>query len=694
MAKSKKQIHPDQNSEIQDLLTFATEALQKGQAEKSLEALEKTEKLTVFVPGHFFTQGFLYAQLGKPEKAILALEKAAQIRPAVPEYQLLLGVQYLNSKKVPEAIKALEQATFLDPGKAKPYLSLASANMAAGKIPEGNKAFKMFVKRAFAGLFRGLLFRVHYGFGILLGVLSGIFLPNHPLKGALLLQKGKVLAKWNRGEKATQILQKGFEAFPGYAPLAAQLGHLLITQELYLNARSVTEAALEVNPRDFNLLCLWAKVNYFMGRMREAFEAMEKVEEKDRHRPLFSKTLGMVYYRNNEAAKALPLLKKVEKDFQNNPEFHNYLGRAYASMGKFEEAEAEFRKGLAANPGFGRPYINLAKMGKLLPGDENAKKVLAAIANPYTPQRQRCVFSFAAGFCYEKAKQYDDAFYYFQNGNRLRDVSYNRESWVLKVQERKAVFTKKYFQRTKAFGHKSKIPIFIVGMPRSGTTLTEQILAAHPRVFGAGERDVISIIAQDFEKQNEGGPGWPHLMNNVTRDQIGEMAQKYLNDIKTIAGDAERVIDKMPGNFWEVGLIATLFPNAKIIHCRRDPMDTCLSNYFQAYFTYHPYAFQLETLGHYYKLYQDMMVHWHKVLPGRILDMSYDETVAKPKEQIQKLLKFCDLEWHDDCLNFHKTKTTVKTASFAQVRKPIYKSSSKKWKLYEKHLGPLKAALK
>ncbi len=694
MADPKENFPPDTSVEIQELLTSAGESLKEKRPDKALKALAKIDNIPSFFVGHLYTQGLLYAELGKSNEAIRVLEKAVEIRPAVADYHLVLGAQYLKSKNIPKAIEAFETATFLDPGKSKPFLSLALANYAAGKIPQGNAVFKTFLKRLFAGLLRAVAFLGHYLLGISLGVFKGVFLPRAPFLGAVILERAKVLVKWERRDKAINILQKGYDTSPAFAPLASLLANQLLYIDQPFKAKKVIEGALEHNPSDFLLLCLLIQVNHTLGRIKEAFENLEKFEEKQKTLPNYYKLMGLTFYKNNQAEKALSWFKKAEDSLQGKPDFHSNFARILGSLGRLEEAEAEYKKVIAIDSAFGHGFPGLAKMGKVLPGEETMERLLTILQNPYLPQKARCLLNFAAGFGFEKGKQYDVAFSFFQKGNRLRDVTFVKEDWVRKVEDRKKFFSKSQIKRISGFGSESKKPIFIIGMPRSGTTLTEQILAAHPKVFGGGERAITSVLIQDFQSQIDDTPPWPLSMEKVTGGQIKKMARQYLDDIERVAGNSERVTDKMPGNFWEAGLIATLFPKAKIVHCRRDPLDTCLSNYFQAYFTFHPYAFRLETLGFYYKLYLEIMAHWHKVLPGRILDFDYEKTIANPKEQTQKLLNFCDLEWHDDCLNFHKSKTTVQTASFAQVRKPIYKTSAKKWKLYEKHLEPLKQALK
>ena len=241
---------------------------------------------------------------------------------------------------------------------------------------------------------------------------------------------------------------------------------------------------------------------------------------------------------------------------------------------------------------------------------------------------------------------------------------------------------------------RSDKPVFIVGMPRSGTSLVEQILASHPAVHGAGELDFIhhiwvgmlGMLGSNFGK-------YPKCLDNLTTEQVDGMADVYLSPLVAMKPDAVRITDKMPLNFLHLGLIASLFPSARIIHCRRDPMDTCLSC-FMTHFNYpQPFQHDLEHLGHFYRLYEKLMGHWKTVIDLPMLEVSYEEVVADPEAQSRRMVEFLGLPWNDDCLKFHQTKRPCATASVMQVRRPVYGSSVGRWRHYEKHLGPLKSAL-
>lgn len=296
---------------------------------------------------------------------------------------------------------------------------------------------------------------------------------------------------------------------------------------------------------------------------------------------------------------------------------------------------------------------------------------------------------------YDDLGEYDQAFSHLKTANDLKPRKYVPKSQEKIFAAIKNICTRDLLTEAPKANVPGKEMIFIVGMPRSGTSLTEQILASHPQVFGAGELDEIGAISHRLAKIMKTNLNYPKNLIGLDQKSINEAAQSYLERIEQMTPqDKTRVTDKMPQNFLHLGLIYLMFPQAKIIHCRRDPLDTCLSCYFQNFVAQGlAFAYDLQNLGHYYRLYQDLMNHWHQVLPYPIYDLQYEKLIKEPEREIRKLLEFCALDWHPGCLRFYETKRDIKTASYDQARKPIYKTSVGRWKNYAKYLEPLRQAL-
>jgi len=255
-----------------------------------------------------------------------------------------------------------------------------------------------------------------------------------------------------------------------------------------------------------------------------------------------------------------------------------------------------------------------------------------------------------------------------------------------------ATFGTDYFQRVQGFGSGRPLPVFIVGMPRSGTSLVEQILASHPAVVGAGEIRNLKQLVAELPTELGSPADYPECLAGLDRPVSRRLAERYLQGLRSLGKGKPRVTDKVPMNFHQLGLIATLWPRATIIHCRRDPRDVCWSCYFQNFREVY-FACDLRKLGAYYRQYERLMAHWRKVLPVRILDVCYEELVENLEQLSRDLVAFCGLPWDDACLRFHQTRRIVRTSSNLQVRRPVYKSSVGYWKNYETYLGPLLEAL-
>jgi hypothetical protein len=243
------------------------------------------------------------------------------------------------------------------------------------------------------------------------------------------------------------------------------------------------------------------------------------------------------------------------------------------------------------------------------------------------------------------------------------------------------------------FGVNSEVPIFVVGVPRSGTSLAEQILASHPHVGGAGELHDISQIVIRLADRLGGPELYPESLGRLEPAPTRAMAEEYLHQLRHRCGEAPRVVDKMPLNYQHLGVIAALFPRARVVHCIRDPVDTCLSCYFQDFTHPMPFGPDLAHLGHHYRQYQRLMVHFTRVLPLPLFELRYEELIANQEAVSRRLIEFCGLDWDDRCLRFHDTARAVNTSNALQVRKPLYRNSVGRWKRYAAHLGPLLEAL-
>ncbi len=371
------------------------------------------------------------------------------------------------------------------------------------------------------------------------------------------------------------------------------------------------------------------------------------------------------------------------------------IGMALLDQGRIEEAQEMLRRALELNPADVNTWFQQAGARRFGEDDlEQIRQLEALIEAGGHPDEQRSYLHFAVAKMYNDCRRYDDAFRHYQAGNELAQRTHphghdEAEAYCARSEQ---VFDGAYFERVSGLGVDTPRPLFIVGMPRSGTTLVEQILASHPRVAGGGELDAIPRVVRRLAAELA-PPPYPACLEGIGADRIQRAAAEYLGVLDEVSSEAERVTDKLPGNYLHLGLIATLLPGARVVHCRRDPRDTCLSNYFQRFAEGHHYSYDLAALGRQYRLYERLMAHWRAVLPLPILEVEYEALVGDLEAGVRRLLKFAGLPFDERCLRFWETERTVSTASHWQVRQRVYRGSVGRWRRYARHLGPLLEAL-
>jgi tetratricopeptide (TPR) repeat protein len=433
---------------------------------------------------------------------------------------------------------------------------------------------------------------------------------------------------------------------------------------------------------------------------------------------------------------AIDLIGQAVGRLPKEPDFHGNLAAAYEAAGRVADAVRHFREAIHLNPGAVNQYLFLAdallQQGqaeealahtlhalRLHPDSALAYCTLGELAGHgrYTlteadlrhmqdlldaagqSAQDASLLCFTLAAHWERTGCHDQAWVCYRRANELKQQVYRQANqafqpekhWAL-VDQLIAVFTPQFLERALTLGIDSEVPVFVVGMPRSGTTLVEQILASHPQVHGAGERKEIDRLTAALHEHLEADEAYPACMPRLDAGTARSLAYGYLQRLARQAGAANRIIDKMPDNYLHLGLIAALFPRAHIVHCRRDPMDVCASVYFQN-FKWLPFAASLEDIAFYHRQYSRLMEHWRCVLPVPIHEVVYEDLVANPEQVSRDLVAACGLGWDDRCLSFYRGERVVRTASKLQVRRPIYHSSVGRWKAFQAHLEPLRPAL-
>jgi tetratricopeptide (TPR) repeat protein len=377
---------------------------------------------------------------------------------------------------------------------------------------------------------------------------------------------------------------------------------------------------------------------------------------------------------------------------------HNNRGTAFNILGRIEDAGRAYEKALQFAPREASIHHNLAHLRRFTPGDsrlaalEKLAEDMAAL-----DAKNQISLHFALAKALGDLGQYERSFRHMGEGNSLKraQLAYDEEEALSQLGLISTTFTPELIQQKSGGGYRSETPVFIVGMPRSGTTLVEQILASHSKVFGAGEIETFSQVIVQFRSQNSVAASFPEMVSAMSLEALHHLGSNYIELTKSAAPAVERIVDKLPQNFKYVGLIHLALPNARIIHVRRDPLDTCFSCFSLLFSGDQSFTYDLGELGRYYLGYATLMQHWRRVLPHSVMiDVQYEDLVADLDGQARAIVDHCGLEWEDACLAFHQTQRQVKTASSVQVREPIYRTSVGRWRQYENFLGPLIEALK
>lgn len=469
---------------------------------------------------------------------------------------------------------------------------------------------------------------------------------------------GNVYAQLGQDHAAVGCFQRALELQPQAPDVLFNLGKSLRNLGLRQNAIDALQRAIEIRPGFGFALKELGKIHLQLAQTGPAATAYQKAADTAPDDPAPVAGLSNVLVAEHRYQEAFALLEPwLEK-----PSLHAVIANAFADIARHTSS---------------RETEAIELLERAL---DNA---------PITDRDSRAQAHFRLGQLHDRLKQYDMAFEHFTQGNGLRHVDQAKDPAIQDIQALIDAFSTEFITNAPSAPATEVPVVFIVGMPRSGTTLVEQILAAHPAVHGGGELDLLPSLLASIPT----GKKLPEGLRALTGDDIAGFARDYLATLQALAPGARRITDKLPANFMNLGFIRLMFPTAHIIHCNRSPLDTCLSCYFQDFAGHHPYATDLDALGHHYRAYERLMAHWSNVLDINRLDIEYETLVAEPETWARRLVAHCGLDWDPACLEFHQSNRVIATASASQVIKPVYNNAAGRWRHYEKHLAPLVRAL-
>jgi tetratricopeptide (TPR) repeat protein len=659
LCRSALEAEPD-NADAAHLLGII--AHQSGKLGEAIEHVARAARLAPDQPLFHANLGEMCRLAGRIDEALSHGRRAVALKPDYPEALSNLGIAHYDKSQYDEAIGCCDSAVALRPDYVEAHSNRGNALRALKRLAEAEAAYRRAIelRPSFAAAWNNLgttlrdLKRPEEAERAYRTALAEM--PNDP---ETLDNLALALKDLDRLDEAAELLRRTLAIEPRSDDIHVHYASVLIDQKKVDEAAAAAERAVALNPDNHDALNLLGRVAFERGALE----------------------MAILHYRRALAVK--PDLADA----------YNNMGTVLNELGDLADARGAFHKALELDPTLTGVYVNLADSTTFAADDPHLAAMQAmAEQQDGLSATDRMHLDFALAKAFADLKQHRRSFEHLLRGNagKRATIKYDETAAMALFDRIEATFTPELIAAKSGLGNPSNVPIFVLGMPRSGTTLVEQILASHPLVHGAGELKTFNDVVDTVR-----GPGgavvpFPEFVPALEAASIRAIGAHYLAQIQALAPEASHITDKMPSNYYFAGLIHLALPNARIIHSMRDPVDTCISCFSKLFTAEQSHTYDLGELGRYYRRYQELMAHWHRVLPaGRILDVRYENVVADLEGQARQIIAHCGLEWDPRCLAFHTTKRPVRTASATQVRQPIYRSAIGRWRVYEEFLGPL-----
>ena len=505
----------------------------------------------------------------------------------------------------------------------------------------------------------------------------------HHLLGVITNQLGD-------NKTAINLINRAIDLNPAQSSFYNNLGKILKEEGQLDQAIAACQQSVKIDPQNGDAYYNLGLALQDQGRLDQAIQAYQAAVEINPRDVIAYNNLGNILReqeRPEEAIQAYHLAIGIDEGYT---EAYYNLGNLLRELGRLREAIQVYHNILLIDPDNVGTYFMLAKTKQHVDYDDKIQAMENLLEDSDTNDEKKTHLNFALGKAYEDLQMYDKAFEFFLDGNRIKrsTLEYNISEDQTLSKKLVTTFDDQLFNRCTRYGFDDDTPIFILGMPRSGTSLVEQILSSHGNVYGAGELHDLTSVLFESNPKLEYDTFPDHIMELSSHD-FSQFGASYVGRLRQRFNHVRYITNKMPSNFLYIGMIKLILPQAKIIHCQRHPLDTCLSCFKTCFTSGQSFSYQLTELGRYYGVYEELMSHWSQVLPDYILHFQYEDLIADQENQIRRLLDFCCLEWDASCLSFHQNNRLVKTASATQVRRPLYSSSVGLWKKYENQLQPL-----
>lgn len=640
----------------------------------------------------WFMLGAISGQLGLFDAAERCLRQAIVLQPSAEAWDNL-GLVLQAKGRLVEAVASHQQALCLRPDFARACFNIGSAYRQMQDFAAAAENYRQAVQRqpsffeALANLGACLLELGQSEEALPYFEQAARFSPGNP---EISRGQGVAYQRLGHSEKAEVSFQQAVQARPDDWQAWSGLGEALLAQGKFGEALISYQQALRGSPANPDLLNRVGHLHQYMGQLDDAVRCFRQALQL---KPDIIKTvahLANTFITQARFDEAVQCLESALRAHPGEPQLLSVLANVYEKGGDHERAHEILRPLVDSHVNEPMAAVVFGSISRRVGRQDDAIRYIEHMLQDasHSPADRQQIY-FVLGKLYEAASDYDRAFYQYRKANETVKQHYDPASQARLVNDLIAIYSADFMAAAPRASIFSGRPVFIVGMPRSGTSLVEQILASHPQVHGAGELlDIFDLMATLPGTLGTKEPH-PHCLAKLTQAALDSLAQRYHAHLTELSADATRVTDKLPANFLLLGLIELLFPHARIIHCVRDPRDTCLSCYFQDFGARHTYSADLAHLGAYYREYERLMQHWKKVIRLPLLELRYEDIIADQEAWSRRLVEFCGLPWDDRCLRFHESGRAVTTASYDQVRQPMYQTSAGRWRHYEQHLGML-----
>lgn len=634
----------------------------------SARAAQQAREILRVVPGHPKAQYLLAAALhaqGDLAGARAILEPLASAQPKVAAIHFELGAVLGALGETKMAIAALRRTTEIASNHPGVWRELGDQYAIAGETEKSEAAHARHIKASV----------------------------NDPE----LLAAATALIE-NRLAVAEQILRDYLKLHPTDVAAIRMLAETGSRLGRYEDAENLLSRCLELAPGFVEARANYAGVLYRANRPAEAVQQAEILLAREPRNPGYRNLMAAALARLGESARSLACYEGVLRDYPNQPKAWMSYGHTLKVVGRHDDSVAAYRKSISQLPNLGEAWWSLANLKTFRFTQADVAAMEKQLAREDISEEDRYHLYFALGKALEDEAHYAASFAHYEKGNALRKkrVAYDEEETGEHLRRSKALFTDAFFRARAGAGSKVPDPIFIVGLPRSGSTLLEQILSSHSAIEGTMELpDIMSIAGRLGARKKRGGhSAYPEKLAELEIEELAKLGEEYLSRTRIQRRLGRPFFtDKMPNNFAHVGLIHLILPNARIIDARRHPLGCCFSNFKQHFARGQGFTYDLAGMGRYYRDYVELMAHFDSVLPGRIHRVIYERMIENPEHEVRALLDYCGLPFEEGCLKFYENDRTVRTASSEQVRQPLYRDAVEHWQNYEGWLDPLKAAL-